>query len=126
MAHDYTKNQATAKRLIEKYGRDVALHRKSDTPLDSAKPWRGPNPATATLVGTVKAAIFPYDEENIDGTLIRRGDERAWVAYTSLTPPAAMEKLDTIIDGTIIYGVIKVNIIKPGDLVVAYEIQVRR
>lgn len=123
---DYVKSAATAKRLIEKNGRSVVLVRKSQTPADAAKPWRGPTSPGNTTVGTVKAAIFPIDEKDEIGGLIRRGDETAWIAHDSLATPEDLEDIDALVDGGVTYKVIKACPIGPGDVRIAYQFYVRR
>lgn len=133
---NYVRAAATAKRLIEENGRTVVLYRKVRTPLDSNKPWRGPNPSTdpdanpttpdPAIVGTVTAVFYPIDEEDEKGGLLRRGEEKMMVAHDSLTVPEDLEDIDHIVDGSYTYKVVKACPIGPGSVRIAYEFIVKR
>jgi hypothetical protein len=47
---DYTKLAATASRLITSNGRSITFVRKSETPADVNKPWKGPVVGETTFV----------------------------------------------------------------------------
>lgn len=124
---NYTRMAATAKRLIEKNGRTVTLVRLSRSALDTNKPWRGPDPDPdpAPAAITCKAVIVPYEAKELEGSLIRNGDKRAFIADTSL-PDHDLEKFDTLIDGGDTYKIVSVALFNPGDVRLLYEIQLRR
>ena len=123
---NYVRLAASTKRIIESNGRDVILIRKSRTPGDAAKPWRGPAALTDETVGTIKAVIYPAEEKDGDGTLIRRGYYVAMLAHDSLSPSEDLSDLDSVNDGGIIYKVDKASIIGPGDVKIAYELNLKR
>ena len=124
---NYVRAAATAKRLIEENGRSVVLYRKVRTPLDSNKPWRGPNPSTdPAIVGTVLAVFYPIDEEDEKGGLLRRGEEKMMIAHDSLTVPQDLDDIDHVIDGSYTYKVVKACPIGPGSVRIAYEFIVKR
>jgi hypothetical protein len=123
---NYVKSAALAKRLIEANGRDVVLHRKTRTPEVSGEPWRGPNPATSSVVGTVKAVFYPIEDRDEAQTLNRRGMEKMMIAHDSLDPAQDLSDIDHVVDGGVIYKVVQSNRIGPGSIIVAYEFIVRR
>ena len=118
---DFASLAALAVRLISKNGRDVTLVQSSQTPDNPAQPWRGTDGNDTETV--VRAAITNYDEEQVDGDLIRRGDRQAWVAADS---GVAIEDYDYLVDGTVRWKIIDVNVIKPATVTVAYGLQLRR
>jgi hypothetical protein len=123
---NYVKLAATAKRLIELNGRTVTLVRKTRAPADAAKPWRGPSGTGNTVVASPKAVIYPATEKNEDGTLVSRGFEKAMVAHDSISPAQDLSDIDSIIDGSVTYKVIKAYRIGPGDVVIHYEFDLKR
>lgn len=123
---NYVRLAASTKRIIESTGRDVVLLRKSRTPGDPAKPWRGPAASTDQTVGTIKAVIYPAEEKDENGTLIRRGYHVAMLAHDSLSPAEDLSDLDSVQDGAITYKVDKASIIGPGDVKIAYELHLKR
>lgn len=123
---NYVKSAALAKRLIEANGRDVVLHRKTRTPEVSGEPWRGPNPATSSVVGTVKAVFYPIEDKDSDDTLNRRGEQRMLVAHDSLSPSQNLSDIDHVTDDGTVYKVTQANRIGPGATIVAYEFIVKR
>jgi hypothetical protein len=123
---NYVKLAATTKRIIESTGRDIVLIRKSRVPGDAAKPWRGPASLTDQTVGTVKAVIYPAEEKDESGALIRRGYYVAMLAHDSLSPAENLSDLDSIQDGGVTYKVDKASIIGPGDVKLAYELHLKR
>lgn len=123
---NYVRNAALAKRLIEANGRDVVLHRKVRTPEVSGEPWRGPNPATSSVVGTVKALFYPITDKDEDDTLNRRGEQHMMVAHDSLSPAQDLSDIDHVNDSGTVYKVVQANRIGPGAVIVAYEFVVKR
>lgn len=87
MAIDYVKAAATALRLITANGGPVDLVKLDRVPADGAKPWRAGG-ATDTTV-SVQAVLLSYDETDIDGDIVRRGDRKALVAFTDANSTVA-------------------------------------
>lgn len=161
---DWSKAAATAKRLIEKYGRTITIYKKSETPLDPEMPWLGPednvtdddtttlvqeadstdillenfesifteasaaeNPAdTASL--NVKAVFVQADNDfafgetfrDLLGDTIRRGTTR-FIIYSEVD----LRKFTEIKDGDDIWHINFVRMLKPGNTVILYDIEVK-
>lgn len=126
---NFTSLRSVAERLIDENGRDVTITKRDRTDDDPAKPWRGPpSPGTDVSV-TVKAVLFDFDEADVDGQLVRRGDKRALVAAKVVEEANAtsiLEEFDTLTDGSIKLKVVSVTIIEPGPLRILYDVQLRR
>lgn len=86
-----------------------------------------------TETGTVKGAKDPetfttagvkigYEQRDIDGTMVRTGDQQVYVPAKGFTRPLSDEVL-TI--GTETYTVVNTEVIAPGDVDILYIIQVR-
>lgn len=77
-AFNYARTAATATRLLTRFGASCTLKRLADAAYD---------PATGTATPAVTpfattAVVFDYDQRQIDGTLIRQGDRRAYMDAT--------------------------------------------
>ena len=78
MAIDYQKMQVTADRLLVGNGRAAVLVKINRTVADPAQPWRGNNTTETTL--NVTAVFVGIKAADVDGDLIRRGDQFAIVS----------------------------------------------
>lgn len=118
---DYARSQATALRLIERFGQKGKLVRPTTT---GAKPYdRQP--------GTPERhdAVFAFDpdgytEREIDGSRIQVGDRRVWVAAQGLAVRPKNSDLIEEADGTL-YRIVSVDPVKPATVPVYYTMQVR-
>lgn len=133
---DFTRSAATAKRLVEKNGRDSTLYRKNRTPSDPSKPWRGSGSAAPVTMGPVKVAYVPPGGagfgqllQDVDGTLRRAADQVGLLAADSiaaLSPaPAELDpgKYDSIADGSgQAFRILAVETLKPADTPVLYAL----
>lgn len=123
--HD--KFAALAERLIAKHGRPMTLKQLSRDPANASQPWRGP--ATSTASGyadteDVIAVVTDFDEEEIDGTLVKRGDKKVIVA----AKPSATKDLsdfDVLLDGTLLYHLGACNTVHPGTTKIMYTFPAR-
>lgn len=117
---------ALAKRLITKYGQSVTLVRVG-LGSTSDKPWR-PSPNTETLE-TVSAVFLNYDIRQIDGELIKRGDQNVFLSpVDTATPPRVGDVIRRPVEtGTIEqWNVIGVRPLAPNGEFILYELDVRR
>lgn len=65
-----------------------------------------------------------FAEEQIDGTQVRRGDQRLLLAAQGLG--AAPTTADAIIDGLDTWQVLHVETLRPGEVSLIHRLQVRR
>jgi hypothetical protein len=121
---NYVSLAAKAKALIEANGRDLTFKTVSRAAADANKPWRGPSAAPTEF--TLKGVVVDYDEDDVDGDLVRRGDKRVLVAQNSITGGQDMKIVDAMDDGGLDYKVVAVSPVAPGDTTIIYEIQARR
>jgi hypothetical protein len=119
--HD--KFAALAERLIAKNGRDVVLYKLSRTAATPAKPWEGAGTGFEDSA-TVKAVITDYNEDEIDGEIIRQGDKKLLVAAKP-SPTQDLLKFDKLDDAGSIYSVVRGNLLKPGVTSILYKFQIR-
>lgn len=125
MAIDYAALAATAKRLVEANGRSVTIRKRSRTPADGSKPWRGTTSQVDTSV--VTAVLVPFESKDVDGELIRRDDMMCIIAASSTNVSAEdLEDYDSLLDGSTIYKIVNTKLYEPGDTRLVYVIQLRR
>jgi hypothetical protein len=120
---NYASLATTAQRLINENGRTVTLTKTDRTPADSNKPWRAGGSSDTTV--DVVAVLVPYESKDVDGTLVKRGDNRAYVAALD-TGAELIEDYDTLVDSSDYWRIQAVEVINPGDTRVLYDIQLRR
>lgn len=120
---EYDKFAALALRLIKRKGVDVQLRRAGATVVpDPDKPWLTEAGAPATE--TVRAVFDEYEQRVVDGTIIHQGDQKVLIAAASLATPPSMR--DAIVRDGEVWMVLAVDIIKPAELAILYQLQVRR
>jgi len=120
---DFNKSAKTAKRLIDKNGRLVTFIRNSRTPDDSNKPWGESDGASQTF--DMICAFIDYKVREIDGESIRVGDKKL-LANAIDNGDNKIEDFEFVQDGDTKWRIKFVNPTQPGDIVVMYEIQLRR
>ena len=82
------------------------------------------NPSTGTITGnsvssaTVKAVFTNYNDNQIDGSIVKRGDRLALCAG-DITPPTTND----VIGG---FKIVAVEEVKPADTILLYKLQVRK
>jgi len=124
----HTKFAKLAKRLIAKHGRSMQIRKLSETPEVAGKGWRGPDPDA--VVGfeydlPVIGVVVDYEEEEIDGDQVRRGDKRILIDVLS-NPTVDFTSANSILDETQVYSIVSCNTIKPGTTSILYDIQARQ
>jgi hypothetical protein len=119
-AFNYTKLQATAQRLITKFGKEWTVRRLTKGTYNPAANTRSTD---ATTNYTAKAVRTEYKAYQIDGEVIQRGDFKLLLEAAGLAiTPATTDKM---VDGSAIYQIINIKEIKPASTILYYEIQVR-
>lgn len=116
----YTRSQATALRLLRKYGQYMTLTAKTTGAYDPAT-----GTAAVTDAGqTVTGAIFDYPAKMQDGTLIKAGDKQVYLAASGLTVTPAPGMTLTDVDANV-YTVITNQALNPAGTAVIHTLQVR-
>lgn len=121
---DYAKLSTVAETLIEENGRTITLIKRSRTVSDATKPWRGVS-ATNAVELSLKGVFDNYKEQDIDGDLIRRGDQMLLIAHNDVSSNE-IETFDEVTDGTDTWKIISVKLIKPGNTRIYYELGLRK
>ncbi len=130
MALNYANFRTLAEKLIGENGRTLTLIKVDrGNPVDVTEPWRDSTDAAEVLV-PITGVFIEFETQDIDGTLVRRGDKRVLVAAIDVEQAnkAAedVENFDKILDGTASWKIQNVGIIEPGSLTILYDIHVRQ
>ena len=119
MTFNYAKTAATATRLLERFGQAVTLTRYGDAAYDPATGTTVPSETVYPATG----AKLDYAQRDIDGTLIKVGDCRVYLAPNlAVTPQTG----DTITIGAEVWKVVTSRPLAPAGTVVLHDAQVRR
>ncbi|WP_333893343.1 hypothetical protein [Atlantibacter subterraneus] len=116
MPIDYRRMRATATRLLTENGKTYQLTRGGGTVRDQF----GKEVTTPTVTATVTGVITEYAPREIDGSLIVTGDRR--MAATAETEVRIDDRIE--IDGKK-WRVVQPNPVKPADVLISYNIQLR-
>lgn len=110
----------TAEKLIDKFGRPASLLKKSLTPADPAKPWEGS--ASEGAAEDITAVFLDFNDDQIDGTVIKAGDQKVLVAAKAT---ADISTEDSIVDSGRTWRIKAANLLKPGSVAYIWTLQVR-
>lgn len=119
MAIDYAEIAEGVLESIAEAGQPVTLHRKA-APSGPFVPGQPVTPTVLDYPGT--GALFGYKQRDIDGTLIKHGDQRLLLAPQIEVAPKTG---DTVTVGTKVYNVVDVGIVAPAGVAVLYKLQLR-
>lgn len=109
---DYSGVIATAKALIDRFGKTMA----KITTVAPVNEWEASSDGIPT---NITGVMTSYKNNQIDGTLIKATDKQI-LTYS------AVEIGDKIKDETISYNVVNVDIIAPANDKILYKVQVRK
>lgn len=115
----YSDLAATAVELLAEFGAPVTLVRVTPGAYD-------PETGTSTQTTTSHAGTgvkLDYQQDEIDGTLIRRGDQRVYMAPDLAVTPRTG---DTLTIGGESWQVIESRPLAPAGAVVLHDVQVRK
>lgn len=117
-AYDYSRPQATAERLLTRFGRAGIIRRQGVIGGTPYSPVLGPVDYACT------AAVMKFSTNEVDGTRIRADDLKVMVAAAGLaiTPGTA----DKLVLGSDVYSIVNAMPLKPADVVVYHQLQCRR
>lgn len=80
----------------------------------------GTEPSSKTY--TAPGVKIGYEQSDVDGTVIQRGDQQLYVPALGFVRPATNEQITV---GGVAYTAVAVEVLAPGDTDILYIIQVR-
>ncbi len=114
----YTDIQATANSALAELGQVVTLISKT---TGAYNPATG-NAAVTVSTQQVKGVVFPISTRDIDGTLIRQGDQKLMLGMAGTTAPQVD---DTVTIGATAYTITYVKLLAPAGVSVLCECNIR-
>jgi len=127
MAKDYSALQDKAKDLIEKYGETVELLKESRTSADASAPWEG-TAVSETRVTGVYAIYVPLSGEALVmqavaalGGTVNKSMNSFLIPFVSGHDVRTFQK---IVEDSKVWRISRVGVIKPGDTVLLYQVEV--
>jgi hypothetical protein len=115
---DYARAQATALRLLDKFGQAGEIWR--DVP-GGGPVW---DPGEPTIQKTpCTLAVLRFDNKDIDGTLIKASDKNAYIAAKGLA--IVPVTTDRLMIGGVSHSLVRVMPLNPAGTTVYYEVQAR-
>ncbi|MBT2333621.1 hypothetical protein J7E49_06850 [Variovorax paradoxus] len=115
----YDELAAVADELLTEFGAPAVLTRVTPGAYD---PTTGGTTGDVTTTWTGTGAKFGYEQDAIDGTLIRQGDQRVYLSTSGIVNP---QTGDTLTIGGIVYNVVASRPLQPALVSVLFEVQVR-
>lgn len=111
---DYQKTKRTADRLIQRFGAPLTYTRSTGETFD---------PQTGTTTSTEESFVretawLDYDNDEIDGTIVQRGDAR-------LVVQGELKVDDTVTRNGETWRVLRASPLEPAGVIVFTEAQVR-
>lgn len=134
---DYVKLAGIAETLIADNGRDITLVKYNETPTDTDKPWRSSETSRTTGVEVTVKGVFVEDrglrfsklglafKQEEDDPIIVRGGQ---IFFVSANAAGAnnLEEFDQLQDGSTVWQIVNVALLKPGETRLLYEIEVKQ
>jgi hypothetical protein len=120
VTYDYDKTAATASRLLARFGAPVTVTRETAGGYDSET---GTTTDPTSQVWTPIGVKLDYSQKEIDGTLIKAGDQRV---YMSAEPGLDPKTGDAVTLGAEVWRVVDSRTLAPAGIAVLLDVQVRR
>lgn len=119
MSAFYDRMQATALRLIAKFGQQVTL---TDVVPGVYDPATGETSAGSTTVQTPMAILQDSGAQYGNGDMIEIGDKKILIAAKGLTIPPRLTSTVTGVDG-VVWRIVNVKATNPAGTPLVYEVQ---
>lgn len=130
MTKDYSTNLATAKRLVQKFGRQVTLVKLDASTPDVDKPWLQQEDPTATPAASteVYVAAVPPSSAVALGLSTSQADLLKSVEQIFIAEPgdAPLEQHHVLVDGGVEYKIKFLEKLRPAETTLLYFIGVGR
>jgi hypothetical protein len=127
MVKDYSALQDKAKDLIEHYGKTVDLLKESRVSADPDAPWEGTT-TSETRVEDVYAVYVPlFGESAVMETIASLGGtvNKSMNSFLiGVVNGHDVRTFQKVVEDSKVWRILKVNMIKPGDTVLLYQVEV--
>lgn len=119
MSGFYDETAAIADEILKEFGAAVVLTRVTPGGYDPAT---GTTTGDVTTTWTGTGARFDYRQNEVDGTKIRQGDQRAYLSVVGIVNPQSGDKLTM---GGTEFNVVESRPLQPALVAVLFDVQVR-
>lgn len=129
---DYVKLAGTADRLIEKNGREIGFVNVNDTPVDSDKPWLGPDESGDVITSLNAVMVPPNTVRQFGLSALGQGTEyRDLITFSEQILIVYPEDNDMrmfthVLDNSIRWTIIGIQVLQPADKILLAFVGVRR
>ena len=117
-AFNYARPRATAERLVTRFGMAMVLIR---TTVGEYDPSTGELETTAAEYDATGVKL-DYEQKDIDGTLVKEGDQRVLMAPSLAISPQTNDQLEI---GTVTWTVVASRPLNPAGTLLLHEVQIR-
>ena len=130
MAYNYSPIAKTAKKLIDRFGRQVTFKRLAQSSADPDRPWEGPvdphgTPDASQQLTAVFATSESLGEEAVSPEMVRRS-EQFLLAAPGPDVSYDLSTFTEVEDGGVAWKIQDVEVLRPGDTTILYIFGVKR
>lgn len=132
VAFDYTDLAATAKSLVEEFGRAVTLTGLKQAAADPSKPWEGPSDAAGVPLPLWGCFVPPNTVRQFGLTSLGEGTEwKDLITFSEqimITFPGEVDlrNYTNLNDQGVVWGILGTQVLRPGPVTLMAFIGVRR
>lgn len=115
---DYARARATAAKLIARFGQASVIRRQTNS---------GPvyDPVIIETDHACVLVALEYDDDRVDGTLIRRTDKRFYISTAGIG--IDISESDKVVVEGVEYSIVPpVKVLRPATTTILYEVQGRK
>jgi hypothetical protein len=120
---DYTRMRAMANQQLKDKGLTCTITKQTAGTYSTSTGVASVSTSTQTAYG----ALFDYENKNIDGSLVKKGDRKLLLAAlnTALAALTAPSVNDTVSANSVTYTIVAIRPVAPSGVAVAYDCQIR-
>lgn len=129
---DYNRLAQTAARLVKNNGRSISFVKLNETPANSSRPWKGPASGGETTLALNGVFVPPNTVRQFGLTALGEGTEfQDLVTFSEQIIITAQGENDlreftSVVDGGDRWGIIGLQVLKPGPTTLLAFVGVRR
>lgn len=129
---DYNRLSQTAERLIRNNGRSISFIKLNETPQNSNRPWKGPGAGGETKVAMNGVFVPPNTVRQFGLTALGEGTEfKDLITFSQQIIIVAqgnndLREFTSVEDANVRWGIIGIQVLRPGDVALLGFVGVRR
>lgn len=129
---DYVRLASVANRLVQENGRPISFIRLNEVPADSSNPWDGPGPGGETSLSVYGVFVPPNTVRQFGLSALGEGTEfEDLVTFSEQIIITSQGEIDLrqytkVEDGGIRWGIVGLQVLRPGLVTMLAFVGVRR